>query len=621
MYNFYNILQKSNERTEKRLLDDIICFDRNSQPFFRMLKEYYEENPNATDEEVYDYFSQMFADINLEIVKIPIIKNATLEYNICKYLNRNDHERKEAYEKVRREEERKGKTLYSEDGIRDYNSNRLSASRMITIQALKEMRERQDGFSPEDRKEIEAFFRLPRSVQSKHKRTLDSATRRNFDELKDLFAENEYTQFSIFLKKCEPLLAEHLKEDYITSITTLGNMFKTLGLLSDYSRSHDELMGRLRLEGLEYPLEKSEENTLSIEDLFKEENLKKLPLEQLSMLNSFWLNRFTKEVEYINKAFFIVKNMGLLDEIKSAKPEGRLGYISPKVDKDELRGLYSKMNFLHQLSTMILYKFKDEEGETLIEEIPNSDKKRVVKRIDAEPVFMQLHNDIGNQYASHFGKVTPEAGNSLVEELEDYRIMENAIHNTYRAKDKNIIAILSNLYETGFSKNWGIIQEKGYKDSRMILLGIDVAGLNMPVRLHVERSLVKDFLKGYKGDTMFPIYDGDKDFNVLGEYMRTPLLMPICDKQKRGLKELMQKPIHPYKNLVEHLSFLSTGDFPDHLKIDTISKKKGKKKIIRKAPPKRYIDLSTGDEFTENVKGEYVKIELPVVKKEGRTYE
>lgn len=621
MYNFYNILQKSNERTEKRLLDDIICFDRNSQPFFRMVKEYYEKFPDATVGEVYDYFSQMFADINLEIVKIPIIKNATLEYNICKYLNRHDQERKEAYEKVRREEDRKGKTLYSEDGIRDYNSNRLSAARLITIQALKELRERKDGFSAQDRKEIEAFFRLPRSVQSKHKRTLDSATRRNFEELKDLFAENEYTQFSIFMKKCEPLLEEHLKEDYIGSLTTLGNMFKTLGLLGDYTRSHDELMDRLYLNGLEYPLEEGSENTLSVEELFEEKNLKRLSLEQLSMLNSFWLNRFTKEVEYINKAFFIVKNMGLLEEIKNAKPEGRLGYISPKVDKEKLKGLYSKMNFLHQVSTMILYKFRDEEGETLIEEIPDSDKKRVVKRIDAEPVFMELEKTIGDQYASHFGKVTPEAENSLVEDLEDYRIMENAIHNTYRAKDKNIIAILSNLYETGASKNWGIIQEAGYKNSRMILLGIDVAGLNMPVRLHVERSLVKDFLKGYKGDTMFPIYDGDKDFNIHGEYMRTPLLMPVCNKQKTGLKELMQRPVHQYRSLLEHLSFLSTGEYPEHLKIDAVSKKKGKRKIVRKIPPKRYIDLSTGDEFTENVKGEFVKIELPVVKKEGRIHE
>lgn len=621
MYNFFDILERSSGKTEKRLLDDIICFQRNAQPFFRMVKKYYKENPNATEQDIYEYFYDFFAEINFQIVKLPVIKNATLEYNICKYLNRNDTDRKEAYEKIIKEEQRKGKPLYSEDGIRNYNSNRLSATRLITIQALKELREKKDSFPEEDRKEIEMFFKLSKSVQSNHKRTLNSKDRRNFEELKDLFSKDEYTQFSIFLKKCEPLLEKNLKEDYIQSLTTLGSMFKQMDLLGDYCKDYDELLSRLNLPGLNYPLSEDENNTISLENLFNKDNLQKLSPSQLSMLNTFWLNRFTKEVEYINKAFFIVKNVGAWDKIREKEPTGKNKYIDPSINKEELKGLYSKMNFLHEITNMIFYKFKNQEGETIVEEIPGTDKKRLVKRIDAEPVLEQLEKEIGKEYTDYFKKVQPNEGNSLIEDIEDYRIMENAVHNTYRAKDKNIIAILSNLYETGFAKNWGIIKESGYKNSRMVLLGIDVGDLNMPVRLHVEKSLVKDFLRGAKGNTVIQIYDGEKDFDIHGEYIRTPLLMPIFDKQRCALKELMEIPVHHHKNLIEHLSFFTTGNYPEHLKIEVISKKKNKRKLVKKIPPKKYIDLSTNDEFVEGSKGEMIKIDLSKDKKEERTHE
>ena len=541
MYNFFDILQKSSGKTEKRLLDDIICFQRNAQPFFRMVKKYYKENPNATEQDVYEYFYNLFVEINFQIVKLPVIKNATLEYNICKFLNRNDAARKEAYEKIIKEEQRKGRPLYSEDGIRNYNSNRLSAARLITIQAIKELRDRKNSFPEEDRKEIEMFFKLSRGLQSKHKRTLDSKDRRNFDELRDLFYKDEYTQFSIFLKKSEPILEKNLKEDYIQSLSTLGSVFKQMELLGDYCKDYDELLSRLNLTGLNYPLSQDENNTISLENLFNKDNLQKLSPSQLAMLNTFWLNRFTKEVEYINKTFFIVKNVGALKSIRDTEPIGKNKYIDPSINKEKLKGLYLKMNFLHEVTNMILYKFNNQEGETIVEEIPGTDKKRLVKRIDAEPVLEKLERDIGKEYTEYFKQVQPSEENSLIEDIEDYRIMENAVHNTYRAKDKNIIAILSNLYETGFAKNWGIIKESGYKKSRMVLLGIDVGDLNMPLRIHVEKLLVKDFLKGAQGNTLIPIYDGEKDLELYGEYIRTPLLMPVFEKQKSALKELFLK--------------------------------------------------------------------------------
>ena len=613
MFYFNSILGRSS----KDLLKNLIYSEYDSQSFYRVAKQYYALHPNASDEDVYDYFKDLFIRINYEIVNLPITKIATLKYNTCKYLNRNDTERKKTYDKVIREEERKGTKIYSDEKQKVYTSNRLNLSRLLMLEAIKEIRDGKATYSDEERKQIENFFKQPKKYQSKHKNTLDKEGKLILQELKDLFDGDELEKCSNLLRKYEPALEKSLKESYIYSITTLGNRFKQFGLLDAYCKRQDRLFERMGIKSLSYPLKKEHDESMGVEDLFNEENLKKLSLDKLSMINAFWVNRFTKEIETMNKAFFITKKLGLLEKIKEAVPEGNMGYFRVEIDEDDLKSLYTKMNFLHETVNVIFKEFGKGKYETVEEELKNNGERRIVRKIQADEILNDLQQDIGEEYHSYFSQMQPDVKNEFLSDMEDYRIMENARRNTYRAKDMNIIAILSNLHEGNFSSNWGIIPEKNPKNAKMILLAVDLEGLNMPIRLHVEKSLVQDFLKGYQNNTLFPVYQGNKDFEFEGTFISTSILMPLCKKQKDAIEEMMQKPNQSRKNLIEHIAFLVDGTYPEHLKVEKISKKKGKVKISKKIPPRVYIDLSTGEEFVEN-KGELTKKEIIINNHEGR---
>lgn len=616
MYNFNNILERS-AKPQKDMDKNLIYSESDAQSFYRMVKKYYEENPNASETEVYEHFEKLFDKINMEFAKLPNMKNLTIEYNICKFVNENEKERKAAYDKVIKEELEKGERIYEEEAIVEYSSNNKSAIRTITMQGISQLREAQKAFSKDSRTEIEYFLSLSKKEQNKIMKNFTFAQRREVQERVELIEGDEFKQYSTFLKRSEPILEKNLKEEYITSILTLGKRFEQFGLLKNYCKKQEDLFRRLGLKDMAYPLT-SEEDCLGVEDLFIKENLEKLSINQLSVLNSFWLNRFTKELESTNKTFFITKNLGILSKIREAIPSKNSGNIKIEIEEEDLKNLYEKMNFLHESMNIIFREFDKGNFETIIEEITEDGKMRRIKKIDSEPILKKIEDEIGEEYKNYFSIKQPQARNEIIMDIDDYRSMENAQRNIYRAKDANMIAILFNLYTKEFSKNWGIVLEKKNPDSKNILLAVDLKGLNMPVRLHIKKSIVENFLKANQNTTKIPIYEGSSDLQFEGTFISTNVLMPACKKQKKAIKEAMANKTHYRRNLIEHLYSSINGDFPEHLKVHEVIKKKGKTQVIKKRPPRRYFDLSTGEIYIEKDKDKLEKIEEKNIKIRGK---
>ena len=44
------------------------------------------------------------------------------------------------------------------------------------------------------------------------------------------------------------------------------------------------------------------------------------------------------------------------------------------------------------------------------------------------------------------------------------------------------------------------------------IIGLD-AGLSFPVRIHIKKTALIDFLKSFNGNAMLPIYEGSSDFH------------------------------------------------------------------------------------------------------------
>lgn len=602
MYSFNYVLRRSMRNEDKA----VWYSEADGQALYRLIKKYYEENPDITEKEIYENIMELFIKTNAELVKIPTIKSDTFRYNMCKELNRDSYKRKEAYDKVHREEASGRKVTPEDTAV--YSANKLCSARTLTMQGLLGLRAQHAFFSEEMQNSYRNFFKASKKFQNDYKRTLSSTERRQLDTLRELFEGDEYTQYSLFLKQSEAGLEKELKGDHIATILFLGDRLKDFGLLEKYHDVQGKLYRALGVDALSYPLSGKHDDTISIEDLFTREVLEKLDINKLSMLSAFWMNRFTKELDALNKSLCIVNQLDLWQKVKDAPVNQNTGMINVDVDKEKLKAVYRKIHFLQEASLVMMDSFDEKEEEFADEIIDGMTSKKVIKRIDPSSHMKAMDFTMGEGYAEYFSALLP-GEHRFLQEFDNYRVIENAIHNAYRFKDFNMIAILANLHENNFSSNWGIIKEEGKSLDRQdkVLIGIDVEGFNMPIRLHIDKDMVIDFLKASRGTTIIPEYEGAKDFFALGKNISTPVLMPMCQRQKEGIKHLRERKNGSVssRDFVEHIAFLADSkDYPDHLKVDGKVRKKGKVKFVRKRPDKKYIDLVTGDEFVEGRDGE-----------------
>lgn len=155
----------------------------------------------------------------------------------------------------------------------------------------------------------------------------------------------------------------------------------------------------------------------------------------------------------------------------------------------------------------------------------------------------------------------------------------------------------------------GIIDEN--PRSKFVLLVADINGLNMPLRLHIEREKVKDFAIKNQGNSIIPIYSGITDFNINGRIISTHILMPLTQNQKELIKQAstnVKDGDYRYK-FIKHLEYLADCQkYPEHLQKKKITKKKGKPKI-KFEKIKEYIDLETGKKYIRNKENEFVTID------------
>ena len=206
----------------------------------------------------------------------------------------------------------------------------------------------------------------------------------------------------------------------------------------------------------------------------KKENLQKLNLTQLAALYAFWDNRLVKEIEKIYNSYFIMYELDLDDKTTVQNKDA-----TNKLLPQQLENLNVKTALLDSLISNIYYQYRDthlEGGEVSIED--------ALSKISAK---------FGAEYQKYFSGI---CGLNVHENNFDKDIVlrlktENAIRNLYLQKDNGITGLLNLLYNGDVSENWGIIDEN--PRSKFVLLVADINGLNMPLRLHIEREKVKEF--------------------------------------------------------------------------------------------------------------------------------
>ena len=339
MYSFNQILTKSKYRDSKKMADDLYYSESSAQPFFKLIKKYFEENPEASNSDAFDFFFDLFNNSNMELSFLPTIKSNTLRLNICKHLVSNPKELETAYDKIHREEER-GKNIEINER-EQYSSNKLRSERLAVLQALDAIRKYKQSCSKEEIEAIKAYIKAPSKIKSQYRRNMSSQSRKAIDEFREYFEGSEYEQLKKFLARRIPEFEEDLRDSYIISLEYLGKQFKKFGLLDKYCKDQERFLTRLGMKEVKYPLndEQNDNGSITVENLFTEETLDKLDTNRLGVLTAFWVNRYTKELEKMNQAFFLVSSLNLWHTIKDAKQDERTGKISIDIDEKELEAI------------------------------------------------------------------------------------------------------------------------------------------------------------------------------------------------------------------------------------------------------------------------------------------
>ena len=362
--------------------------------------------------------------------------------------------------------------------------------------------------------------------------------------------EDELNILVEYMKYRREETEKELKKRYINLLENVGKFASKYNFLEERLNAYNDSLRKISLHDLRYPLhnaDKKNSKDLSLEELFSPSYLQNLSIEQLAILNLFWQNAFTKDIDSIVNGMFIKKNMQSSQNGSEMRKEDLCQSI---IKREICRNVYRKIsNSVERDGTVKQYQLE--------------------QNADFVDKYNRYFNDKFSITNTRFGSDMREVG-----------LYENLQINAYRVKTDMLKMLLQTSLRKDFVTNAGIIEEKNAKD-KFVLWGIDFPGMNIPVKLHVHKKDIEDFYYYINGNSILPIYRGNRDFIYQFRNISTTVLIPLTkDREKLIIKKSVDVvPVDVKYLLYKHLSNL----------VSTKTKK------ITRIYPEEYINLQTGE--------------------------
>ena len=148
------------------------------------------------------------------------------------------------------------------------------------------------------------------------------------------------------------------------------------------------------------------------------------------------------------------------------------------------------------------------------------------------------------------------------EKIEYIKNLSSNEVKLYIFKDILVYSAFLIVPKTKELKNYGIMQSATSYNS--VVVAWDLPQYNLPIRVHVTKEKIKFFFSKVVVKEKIRRYLGDSDFKV-GKYNFGTSILYYIDAEKRAkLKEI--KACDTKNKLIEHILFLQTGIFPEHMK-------------------------------------------------------
>lgn len=564
-----------------------------NQSFFKYVRKIYEENPNITDKEVAEKVLKFVENCSISLLECSSFRSDSLRLDTAIQLSDNVSDFNRIYNELIEEEKTNKKPITSEEII-TFSSNQEVSKRQLL----------KDLISTYRRDKNMVFNELPELKPGTKQSKLNKRSIMNFlrdrdkssaELIKIYLEDDECKSLKLLLNKKIKDFEKDLKEKHKKSIKQILSKLNEMGVLDKYMLSHNKLYS----DELGFP-----ELNITPEEFkeaYSDEILNNLDITTLSSLDSFWINRYTKEISNFNLTYFLASDLNLWSDIKNAQINEKNNKLEINIPKKVLEAELEKMSFLENVYNNYI-------DETNVQIQKTSNKNVVVA--DIAPVLGKINQDINSDYKTYFSRVNDGAiSKSKNDFLEDFLLFYKELNVkkfSYQLKDYIMISQLSKMFNIKkSSKNWGITYEKNKNgfQRNMMLLSIDIVGINMPQRLHISKYCLEDFLRANQNSSRIPIYQGEGDFyRNKSLNISTPIMLPLLPKRKKIIRELSNKidENHPNYKFIQHLNFLAGGALPMHLK--SSEPNSNKKRLIQ-----RLYDLLDGKIYKQNADRTYTE--------------
>lgn len=465
----------------------------------------------------------------------------------------------EIYEKIKSKE-------YKIDIEKEKYKLTMSKEKSLEYEVEVSLEEIKEGIIKPDIKEkvYEILYTKDEEKKKTFKELLreDPALKEATEYVKIFFEESEREKLEKMIIFRRKNLDKILRNSAKNSMIIAGKFLKKYDFLQEFLESQNDDYKKLGMSVMKYQLKTEDgEQDIGVENIFTEKYLDTLSLEQITVLNAFWQNRFTKAMTKIKDAIFMADTLRLWENLKEK---------DYKNDITEKEIIYStlKNNVLEAICTII-----------------RNEAKRKAKKVGGhEYVDVNLDKEVNDElktkYQEYFDEKLPKSDNDLSHNIMCLQMIRDNISIVYETKNIMVLKLLQEIEYNSKITNWGYIYDKKLDDKNKVLIGIDYPGYSSPLKLHIVKSQLINFLKMFKDNTVIPVYEGATDMFYNGRALTAKLYMPLTEKREKEIigKNKKLNVVDVKYNYIRHMGNL-------------ISKKN---KNITKLYPHEFYDLEKG---------------------------
>ena len=370
--------------------------------------------------------------------------------------------------------------------------------------------------------------------------------------------------FIIILKNVRRRMNQKIRTSLTQQIVETAKVLEKFGVLDKYVKNNNLRLEKMNLHFLKIPLKREKNDdklTLhAAEDLYNEKIIAKLDLMQAIVIASFLINRVAKVVDNYIEALYFIRKLNIIDVMFN--DENIL--CNNKIFNDKIiKEVIVQYKYIKKNSESFLKNL----DEQIFADSQKSNSSIKVKKINEKMVGYEIPidkfcNKYQDRYNKYYSKVLNICNNVF---REDYLFLAkkyNYVELIYEIKEQVATALLEILFKEKNNVKWGCIldeHESLKSNKNYILLGFDLKGYNVPVKLHFDKKKLIKNVKEYTNDTIIPVYEGNNDMYIESSnfkfFFTTQILMPLTEKQKKELKKIyksIDKNDYRY-NFISHI--------------------------------------------------------------------